>query len=603
MTYQSVSRGLLAALVVMGLACAPTGPESQDSDLSDVRDDGVATFDKNQIISDGAMLDVNALSAADVDAFLKKPYPDIDNQPSCLAGMTFGGKTAGALIVQTAKAYGLNPLFLLTHLQKESSLIGDTSATCSAATLQQAFGCGCPDGSSCDPQYAGFAAQLDCAGSLTKSYLNDLASSGATISGWRVGKAKTTSDGVAVTPANKATAVLYTYTPWVGDHDSGGNKAPFGNYLFWKNWTRYAKTLGYTGPGSTPSTPAGTVCNADADCNHGARGVAIICSNTGATAGQCIDGCHADSDCPSGGTCDKTLAHWACTNAPPALGKACSSDAACDGATSASGRVCGASSHVCVVGCHYDSDCPSGSSCDKSSSAWVCKPKKVPLGGSCSTDTDCNGGQTGAGAVCSTSSKTCIAGCHYDSDCSGGKTCDHTTTPWSCAAPKPKNPIGTAITGSYDPQAAIAYADAHWDDGKGECDEFVSDSAISSGHLGIPYSTWVPTTYGYLTDAGVPYDEYTPSHTAVRACPGDIVIDSNDAGSGFCVEPGGEKNCGHIGIVVQGGTSVDTILADFHNNAHYHYPIGNILGTTALGPYVSAYSTLRIYHLVNCQYY
>jgi hypothetical protein len=157
--------------------------------------------------------------------------------------------------------------------------------------------------------------------------------------------------------------------------------------------------------------------------------------------------------------------------------------------------------------------------------------------------------------------------------------------------------------GSYDPSAAIAYADAHWNDGKGECAEFVSDSAVTAGHLGIAYSTWVPTTFGYLTDEKVPFDEYTPSQTSVRSCPGDIVVYSNDADANFCIDSGGQENCGHIGLVVEGGSSVDSILADFHNNAHYHIAIGDILGGTSLGPNESAYSTLRIYHLVNCSFY
>ena len=275
---------------------------------------------------------------------------------------------------------------------------------------------------------------------------------------------------------------------------------------------------------------------------------------------------------------------------------------------SGSGRICGAASHVCAVGCHADSDCPDASHCDKSTSAWVCttggaSPGKAPIGTACSDDSGCNGGLDGTGEICSASSHQCKIGCHHDSDCAAADHCDASGSTWVCAPAQSNTPIGQSIVGNYSPAAAVAYADAHWNDGKGECDEFVSDAAISAGHLGIPYSTWVPTTYGYLTSANVPFDEYTPTHTSVRACPGDIVIDSNDAGAGFCVEPGGNENCGHIGLVVQGGTSVDTILADFHNNAHHRLPIGNILGTAALGPYVTGYSTLRVYHLVNCASY
>ena len=609
MTYGSVSeRCTLVSLALVGAtivtACAPSDPASQDFDATAVRDDATtSTFNRNRIIEDAELFDTAALTASQIDTFLSKPYPQIDNQASCLAGMTFGGKSTGALVVQTAQKYGLSPLFLLTHLQKESSLIGNTASVCPAADLAAAFGCGCPDGGGCDPQYASFSAQLDCAGSFTRSYLDDLTSKGSTTSGWKVGSAKTTSDGYSVVPAGKAAAVLYTYTPWVGDHTSGGNAAPFGNYLFWKNWTSYAKTLGYTGPKTGSVPPGAAMCQTDANCNHLVGGLDVICSNTGATAGQCIDGCHTDADCASGGTCDKSQAHWQCTVAPPALGTPCTTDAACSGGKAGTGRVCGASSHVCVVGCHVSAqDCPSGSTCD-TSGVWACVPTKQPIGGACSKDIECTGGLGGQGVICGASSHVCLAGCHADTDCKSGNACDHSQSPWACAAPQPKNPIGSSITGNYNPAAAIAYANGHWDDGKGECAEFVSDSAVSAGHLAIGYSTWVPTTYASLTSAGVPFDEYTPSHTAVRACPGDIVIDSNDAGSGFCVEPGGMENCGHIGLVVVGGTSVDTILADFHNNPHHNSPIGNTLSTTALGTYVGAYSTLRVYHLVNCEFY
>jgi hypothetical protein len=483
-----------AALALALAACAPSSEVPVAGDHTSADSDPVTgTFNRDRIIEDTAMLDVGAMSAAQVDAFLANPYPDYDTLPSCLASLSLDGKTTGTLIVDAARTYGINPLFLLTHLQKESSLVGNGDETCPEGALERAFGCGCPDGGDCDPAYAGFAAQLDCAASLTRSYLDDLANSGATISGWSVGGTQGTSDGYDVTPRNRATAVLYTYTPWVGDQDSDGNVAPFGNYLFWKNWTRYAATVGYTSSGSSSSS----------------------------------------SSSSSGGA-----------------------------------------------------------------------PSKAPLGSACSTDADCNGGLSGQEAVCGESSHVCITGCHADSDCSGTKVCDQGQVPWRCATPSaPANPIGSSITGNYSPSAAVAYADAHWDDGKGLCDEFVSDAAIVAGHLGLPYSTWVPDTYQALTAAGVPYDEYSPYQTSVRGCPGDIVIDSNDVGSSFCAADGGEKNCGHIGLVVGGGDSVDTILADFHNSAHYHLPIGDVLGTTDMGTYVSAYSTLRIYHLVNCAYY
>jgi lysozyme len=187
-------------------------------------------------------------------------------------------------------------------------------------------------------------------------------------------------------------------------------------------------------------SPAGATCATDADCNHGVGGVGAICSNSGATAGQCIDGCHASADCLAGGTCDQSQTPWECDNAVPALGTPCTSDADCSDGQAGTGRVCGTSSHACAVGCHVDGDCPSGAACDKSGAAWVCKvgpTGPLPLGAACTSDAQCGG--PGAGKVCGSSSHVCTVGCHADTDCTSGQTCDKTASSWKCAAPQPGN--------------------------------------------------------------------------------------------------------------------------------------------------------------------
>jgi lysozyme len=194
-----------------------------------------------------------------------------------------------------------------------------------------------------------------------------------------------------------------------------------------------------------PSTPVDTGCTSDTQCNHGATGAGVICSNAGATLGKCIDGCHSDDDCSAGGTCDKSLAHWQCTNAPPALGTACKDDSFCSGGVKGSSRVCGASSHVCTIGCHDTAaDCPSGTTCDTSGPAWVCSVPLLPLGAACTADSQC--GLPGQGHVCSANSKVCIEGCHLDSDCSAGDVCDHSASPWKCSSSAPQpDPNGCPV--------------------------------------------------------------------------------------------------------------------------------------------------------------
>lgn len=187
----------------------------------------------------------------------------------------------------------------------------------------------------------------------------------------------------------------------------------------------------------TQGAPSGVAgCANDLACNHGAPGTGVICSNTGAPAGQCIDGCHGDDDCANGGSCDKTQAHWQCTNAPPALGTACATDMFCAGGQVGSSRVCGASSKTCVLGCHTTAaDCPASTACNQSGAKWVCSPSLLPLGAACTTDAQC--GLPGQEKVCGASSHVCQAGCHLDSDCSSSKSCDHAQSPWQCSAAGP----------------------------------------------------------------------------------------------------------------------------------------------------------------------
>ena len=140
-------------------------------------------------------------------------------------------------------------------------------------------------------------------------------------------------------------------------------------------------------------------------------------------------------------------------------------------------------------------------------------------------------------------------------------------------------------TSGYSPSAAVSYADQHWDDGQGLCAEFTSRS-LRAGSLAIDVITYVPTLLTALSQA--PYDEHAQGDSPTAAA-GDAVIYSDDTGSAFCDDDSDEYNCGHACIVATGGTGEDTITVDCHNNAHYHLPLGYILGT--------GYSTYRIYHL------
>ena len=215
------------ALAACAVEEAPVGTEVLDSKAKE--------FDRELVISDEALTDGEALSAADVQAFLERtPH----GKRSVLAGVTSNGRTAAEAYAEAGEKYGINPLVLLTRSQLEQGLI--SKKTASDNQLDWAMGCGCPDGRSCIEAFRGFDRQIECAAERLRAYLDEMDEGGTTIAGWGVGKAKRTLDGFSVTPRNQATAAIYTYTPWAS---SAKNHASI--------WRKYALATGYvaTPPG------------------------------------------------------------------------------------------------------------------------------------------------------------------------------------------------------------------------------------------------------------------------------------------------------------------------------------------------------------------
>ena len=175
------------------------------------------------------------------------------------------------------------------------------------------------------------------------------------------------------------------------------------------------------------------------------------------------------------------------------------------------------------------------------------------------------------------------------------------------------NPVAS-FAGSYDRAGAVAYAQANWNNNDGElCQGFVSNALAAGGinvrNFGVPNEDWVPDVYQFVWSAkGVPFDEHAPgSTTPLRACPGDVVVYSNAVGSNFCrTDLNGNdviRNCGHTGVVVRGGNGVSNILANHHNGSNQNTALNRILDGTQVGVTARNYSTLRVYHLSNCEFY
>lgn len=226
------------ALLLLGAAAACAQPEVEEAVRGGSSKVTARAFDRNAVIDDKSLGDSDALSAADVQKLLDKtPW----NKKSVLATYSENGKSAAEIMVEAAQKYKINPLELVTRAQMEQGLVYKTTAP--AETIAKAFGCGCPDDGSCSATYKGFTAQADCAaGTLRRSM--DKALTTGTVTGWKRSATKQSSDGLAVTPTNAATAALYTYTPWVGEY-GGGKKGVGGVSLHFQVWNQMAEHAQY----------------------------------------------------------------------------------------------------------------------------------------------------------------------------------------------------------------------------------------------------------------------------------------------------------------------------------------------------------------------
>lgn len=223
-------RDLAPLLTLLVVACVDPSSDPDDGDERAPSPGGAAVlpdndpavpmiFDRDHLLEDDDVLGGADITSGDIQVFL-------ESQGSFLAGYADpdSGASAAEIIADRCAAYDISPLYMLARIQTESSLISSGSAE----HLEAATGCGCPDGAGCDPELSGFASQIDCAAYKMRSYITDLDAGAPTIAGWEVGVPRETLDPCEVVPANRATAALYTYTPWVGAYADGCGRADVG---------------------------------------------------------------------------------------------------------------------------------------------------------------------------------------------------------------------------------------------------------------------------------------------------------------------------------------------------------------------------------------
>jgi hypothetical protein len=202
----------LAAVAVSVSACAGSGDGDEAAGAADLSVGSGQTpkFDINHLLDDEDVLGGGSITVDQVQSFL-------ESKRSALATYEEGGASAAQIIIDRCQADGVNPVYMLARIQGESSLV----ASGTSKNLEHATGCACPDGHACASEKAGFANQITCAADLIRSYFDALDAKGKTPSGYAVGQSLRTFDPCNVTPNNRATVAIYTYTPWVGPYGAG----------------------------------------------------------------------------------------------------------------------------------------------------------------------------------------------------------------------------------------------------------------------------------------------------------------------------------------------------------------------------------------------
>lgn len=254
----TVAVGLLAARVIDSEPLTSSAPTAGRGGPVPIATD-MTGFDATHIIDDDVFYDSTTMTAEEITAFIDQVNSGCQtgrDGTACLAEASFdtedreetaacpGGyqgaraENAAQVISKVATACDINPQVLLVLLQKEEGLLTSSGATLTARDYETAAGYACPDGTQCDPQYAGFFQQLYGAASQFQDYrLNPEAFQVVAGAPVQLAYSPDASCGTGeITVVNQATAGLYDYTPYQPDPaaTSGGDAC-----TSWGNWNFY----------------------------------------------------------------------------------------------------------------------------------------------------------------------------------------------------------------------------------------------------------------------------------------------------------------------------------------------------------------------------
>ncbi|GAA1055650.1 hypothetical protein GCM10017608_23040 [Agromyces luteolus] len=263
---------VVAALVAVGGVTVVDAVSSDSTAAAaDARD-----FDPGMIISDQVFYDRSTMSVSAIQSFLNARVPTCaaTSGPTCLKSYrtnttskpgesgrcsAYAGRSnqsAAQIIYDVAQVCGINPRSLIVLLEKEQSLVTDSSPT--DRQYRSATGYGCPDTADCDSQYYGFFNQVYSAALQFKRYA--AAPTGRAYEAGRNNSIlyhpNTACGTKTVYIKNQATAGLYLYTPYTPNaaalaklYGTGDSCSSYGNRNFWRLFTDwFGSTKGNDSP-------------------------------------------------------------------------------------------------------------------------------------------------------------------------------------------------------------------------------------------------------------------------------------------------------------------------------------------------------------------
>ncbi len=179
-------------------------------------------------LTDAAFLGESSTAAAAIHNFfmwegscLAEPFMDTDGMVLDMADV----------VAQSAGNHGINPKVLLAYMEMTHAAITTCPSQAMLANLMKMDG------------YTTARQQIDAAALQLSLMMAHIQAYGITPGGWAANQMKMTLDGINVTPASNAIAVLFNFNPYVGSNWGGNDPTRRELWAFYDAWQRYRFNL------------------------------------------------------------------------------------------------------------------------------------------------------------------------------------------------------------------------------------------------------------------------------------------------------------------------------------------------------------------------